>query len=210
MKTFFTSRNFLYLVLLLLGLPILMQTMNYPWDKEAYEQLMHMSGELSVRLLIFTLLITPVRLMFPNSVFWKWALKQRRPLGVAVFVFAMLHMLIYVLQQANITTMLNDLGQINYVFAWGSILILIPLAVTSTNVAIRKMGAAKWKRLHRLVYVAAVFAMLHWLLKQDGNTLGPVMVHFVPLAVFQLYRIFRYYRKSHWLETTEALTNNKT
>jgi len=79
---------------------------------------------------------------------------------------------------------------LTYLFGWCGFLVLIPLAATSTHVAIKKMGGNTWKKLHRLVYVAALLSALHWLFKENGQV-APVFVHFVPLVLLELYRIYR-------------------
>ena len=191
MKQFFLSRTFLYIILAIMASTLLLPALELPWSKENYDHLMHLSGEWAVRLLVFTLLITPIRLLFPKNKFLKWALRYRRQLGIAAFAFTVAHLVIYLSYHTSFSKVLEDLGDPNYLFAWGALLILIPLAVTSSNRSIRWLGFANWKKLHRAVYVATPLVALHWLLKEDGNTLGPVLVHFIPLALFQAYRIYR-------------------
>ena len=71
---------------------------------------------------------------------------------------------------------------------WLAMAIFVPLALTSTDSAVRRLGV-NWKRLQQSVYVAAVATLLHWIFVH--NNLGPAMVHFLPLAALEAYRIFR-------------------
>jgi len=75
---------------------------------------------------------------------------------------------------------------------WGALIIFIPLAITSNNTMVRVLKS-NWKTLQRLVYVAAVLTLVHWVFVH--NNTGPALVHFVPLALAEAYRIY------HWFST---------
>jgi sulfoxide reductase heme-binding subunit YedZ len=78
---------------------------------------------------------------------------------------------------------------------WLAFFIFIPLAITSTNGWIRRLGS-KWKLLQRWVYGAAVLTLLHWAALHDWGGIGPALVHFIPLALLETYRVYENRRRS--------------
>jgi sulfoxide reductase heme-binding subunit YedZ len=132
------------------------------------------TGSTTLNLLTITLAITPVRRLSPRL---NWLVKFRRLLGLFAFFYATLHLLTYVALYAgfDVNTMLEDIEKRRFitvgVLAW---LLLLPLAVTSTNWAIRKLGGARWRWLHRLVYVAAVCGVIHYWWQVKPGVLSPM------------------------------------
>ena len=114
------------------------------------------TGYNTLLLLILSLAITPVRRVIPKL---GWLIQFRRLLGLFAFFYGTVHLLAYVALYAgfDIRTMIDDIAKRKFitigVAAW---LLLLPLALTSTTWAIRKLGGKNWNRLHRLVYLAAV------------------------------------------------------
>jgi sulfoxide reductase heme-binding subunit YedZ len=123
-------------------------------------------------LLTISLAITPLRRLSPRL---GWLIKFRRLLGLFAFFYASLHLLTYVALYAgfDVNAMAADIAKRRYitvgVAAW---LLLLPLAATSTNWAIRKLGGARWRNLHKLVYAAAVCGVIHywWQVKPGVRT----------------------------------------
>lgn len=123
-------------------------------------------GTWTFNCLLFTLCITPLRKLTG----WHWLLRVRRLLGLFVFFYGTLHLLAYVgLDQAFLADeIFYDIQKHPYIMvglaAW---LTLLPLAATSTPAAIRALGGKRWQQIHRLVYVTAIAAALHylWLVK---------------------------------------------
>jgi sulfoxide reductase heme-binding subunit YedZ len=125
------------------------------------------TGKTALTLLILSLACTPVNMLLG----WKRVIAWRRPLGLYAFMYAALHLLIFVAVDYGL-----DWGLISeavlekrYVVAgFTAFLLLLPLAMTSTKGSMRRLGK-RWKVLHRLVYVAAVLAIIHfvWLVKAD-------------------------------------------
>ncbi|MGA9667802.1 MAG: protein-methionine-sulfoxide reductase heme-binding subunit MsrQ [Terracidiphilus sp.] len=140
------------------------------------------TGSTTLNLLTITLAITPVRRLSPRL---NWLIKFRRILGLFAFFYATLHLLTYVALYAgfDINTMLADIEKRRFItvglIAW---LLLLPLAATSTNWAIRKLGGKRWGRLHKLVYVAAVCGVIHYWWQVKPGVLSP-MSNTVILAV---------------------------
>jgi len=131
------------------------------------ETLLHTTGDWALRFLLLSLAVTPARRLLG----WSALAPQRRTLGLAAFGYASLHALAYVVfdQSLDFAAILDDVAEHLWVTAGLAALVcLTPLALTSTRSWIRRLGR-RWVQLHRLVYVAAVAAVVHflWLVKSD-------------------------------------------
>ncbi len=127
-------------------------------------------GIWTLRILLASLSMTPLRLLFGLS----WPITLRRLLGLFAFSYATLHFGVWVVIDHffDWPTMADDLVKRPFMTAgMGALLMLIPLAVTSTAGMVRRLGGAAWRRLHRLVYLAGVLVVLHflWLAKVGRN-----------------------------------------
>jgi methionine sulfoxide reductase heme-binding subunit len=125
-------------------------------------------GDWTLRFLLLTLLVTPLRRYSGLS----WLLRLRRMLGLYVFFYALLHFLSYVWldQFFDWPAIIKDIVKRPFItVGFASFLLLIPLAATSSNAMIRRLGGRLWQNLHRAVYAIALFAVLHfwWMVKQD-------------------------------------------
>jgi sulfoxide reductase heme-binding subunit YedZ len=135
------------------------------------EALNHL-GLWTLILLLATLACTPVKIVTG----WNWPLAVRKMLGLCAFAYACMHLTTYLV--------------VDQFFAWDEIwkdivkrkfitvgflafLLLCPLAVTSTNKMVKRMGFARWKRLHRLIYVAAVLGVIHFVWRVKADTREP-------------------------------------
>jgi len=132
------------------------------------------TGLATLRILTISLAITPIRRLIPELT---WLVKFRRLLGLFAFFYATLHLLTYIALYAgfDVNTMATDIAKRRFitvgVAAW---LLLVPLAATSTNWAIRKMGGKGWNRLHKLVYLAAVCGVIHYWWQVKPGVLAPM------------------------------------
>jgi sulfoxide reductase heme-binding subunit YedZ len=146
------------------------------------------TGYNTLLLLILSLSITPLRKLAPRL---SWLIKFRRLLGLFAFFYGTLHMLTYVALYAgfDVHAMVADIEKRRFITmgaaAW---LLLPPLAATSTNWAIRKMGGKNWNRLHRLVYAAAVCGVIHYWWQVKPGVLSPLRFTLV-LGVLLLARL---------------------
>ena len=187
-KEVILSKYFLWILITIPGLFLLMDALGeYPYARQVFKELMHESGEMAARMMIIALMISPFRLIFPDNKFIHWLARNRRAFGVAAFCFAALHISVYLLFK-SFPAILNDFNQIRIWLGWLAFLIFLPLAATSSNWAVQKLGGVRWKKLHKLVYVAAVSVAGHWLLASGG--LGPTIVHFTPLVLLEAYRFY--------------------
>jgi sulfoxide reductase heme-binding subunit YedZ len=130
-------------------------------------------GEWALRFLILGLAVTPLmRLARINLV------KYRRAIGLCAFTYVALHFLVYLLldQQLNWQAIWQDIIKRPYItIGMTAFLMLTPLAITSNRLSIRKMGTEAWRRLHRLVYPAAILGAVHYLLIVKAWPLEPIV-----------------------------------
>lgn len=132
------------------------------------ETITHTTGEWALRLLLVTLAVTPLRKLTGASAL----VRMRRMLGLFAFFYVCLHLLTYVWLDAyfSLAYIWDDIAKRLYITAgFTAFCLLLPLAATSTNAMIRRLGARRWQRLHRLSYLAALAGVLHflWLVKAD-------------------------------------------
>jgi methionine sulfoxide reductase heme-binding subunit len=145
------------------------------------------TGYDTLLLLILSLAISPLRGLSPRL---SWLVRFRRLLGLFAFFYGTLHLLTYIALYAgfDVNTMIADVEKRRFitmgVAAW---LLLVPLAATSTNWAIRKLGGKRWNRLHMLVYLAAVCGIIHYWWQVKTGVLSPLRLTVV-LAVLLLAR----------------------
>jgi sulfoxide reductase heme-binding subunit YedZ len=147
----------------------------------------HATGFATLRLLVISLAVTPLRRL---SLRLSWLVRFRRLLGLFAFFYGCLHLLtwLWLYSGFSIAAMADDLGKRRYIMvgmaAW---LLLVPLAATSTNWSIRKLGGKRWQALHRLAYVSAICGVIHywWIVKSGVRT--PITIT-LALAVLLLAR----------------------
>ena len=161
-------------------------------DPAAFRELLHPTGEFSARFLIIAMLASPLALIFRNARFPKWLKKNRRYFGVAAFAYALLHTIFYLVDKGSLQPVLAELPKLYIWTGWVAFLIFIPLAATSFDYFVHKMGT-NWKLLQRATYVAAVLTLVHWAALHDWGGIGPALVHFGPLAVLEGYRVWYWY-----------------
>ena len=132
------------------------------------ETITHTTGEWTLRLLLATLAITPLR----HATGWVWLTRLRRMAGLFAFFYLMLHFTTYAVLDASLDLayVVEDVADRLYITAgFAAFVMLVPLAATSTNAMVRRLGPLRWRRLHRLVYAAGLCGVLHylWLVKAD-------------------------------------------
>nr|WP_246728418.1 protein-methionine-sulfoxide reductase heme-binding subunit MsrQ [Microvirga terricola] len=145
-------------------------------------------GLWALRFLIATLAITPLRQILNINL-----LRYRRAIGLLCFYYAALHLLTYVVldQGFDFEAIWTDIVKRPYItIGMATFIVLTPLAVTSNNAAIRRLGGQVWARIHRLVYIAAIGAALHFLLVVKSWPPEP-MVYAAIVASLLGYRFVR-------------------
>ena len=156
------------------------------------EKITHRTGDWSLRFLLITLSVTPLRKIFG----WKQLIRLRRMFGLFTFFYVCVHFSIYIVFDHffDINEIAKDIIKRPYVtVGFSAFLLLIPLAVTSTNKMVKRLGK-RWKQLHQLVYVIAVLGVLHYLWLVKADVLQPV-IHAIILLILLGIRVW-YQRKS--------------
>ena len=186
MKAALASRPLLWLVLAAPGAWMLLRWWAVP-DVYGYGHIVGDSGRWAAWLLMLTLAVTPIRLLFRKRDWAIWLMRRRRDLGVASFAYAAGHTAIYLVNKGGLAPILADAGLAEFWTGWLALALLIPLAVTSNDASMRALKRS-WKRLHRLVYPAAVLTFAHWALAAfDPMT---AYLHIGALAVIEGVRVW--------------------
>lgn len=146
------------------------------------------SGEWAARFLILALMVTPLSQLLPGRLWVRWLVARRRAFGVAAFLYALLHLAFYAIDMGALGAMLDELELTGIWTGWAALLLMLPLALTSNDAAMRALGRA-WKRLQRLAYPAALLTLAHWIIVHNGS--AEALAWFAPLAFLQLYRLVR-------------------
>ncbi len=150
---------------------------------EPIKELEHRLGELALQLLIATLAIRPLR---------EWTginlLKLRRALGVVTFFYVALHLLVWLVLDVQFPDQIwADIIKRPYItVGMGAFLLMIPLAITSNNLSLRKMGPKRWRRLHWLMYPSVILGSLHYVMLAKGFQIEPLVYMGVTLFLLAL------------------------
>lgn len=155
-------------------------------------EMIHPSGEFSARFLIVAMMATPLAMLLRGWRGPQWMKRNRRYLGVAAFGYALLHTVLYLIDKAALDPVLSDLPKFYIWTGWVAFLIFVPLAITSHDWFVRKMGPW-WKWLQRWTYAAAVLTLSHWAALNDWGGVAPALVHFGPLIALEAYRVWYWY-----------------
>jgi sulfoxide reductase heme-binding subunit YedZ len=132
------------------------------------ERVLNQTGMLALILLVASLACTPLK----GVAGWTWPMRLRKLLGLLGFTYAALHFLTYAVvdQGLALGAVLEDIAKRPFItVGFVALVLLVPLAVTSTNRMVRRLGFPAWQRLHRLAYVAASLGVVHfvWRVKKD-------------------------------------------
>ncbi len=143
------------------------------------------SGLFSCWFIIVAMMVTPLTLVAGPM---PWLKARRRYFGVAGFAYASLHLAFW-LAKTDVGRFLHSFARPEVLTGWIAFAIFVPLALTSTNRAVRRLGP-KWKTLQRWIYPAAALTFLHWISTTDDRTLA--ILSSLPLILLSLWRIVRW------------------
>jgi sulfoxide reductase heme-binding subunit YedZ len=149
------------------------------------EEITHRTGDWTIRFLLATLAVSPLR----RFTGWNWLIKFRRTIGLIAFSYASVHFLTYIgLDQGFALSYVgDDIAKRPYItVGFIAFTLLIPLAVTSTQGWVRRLGGKRWNALHRLIYIAAALGVLHYLWLVKGDQLTPVYYAAILVALLVL------------------------
>jgi sulfoxide reductase heme-binding subunit YedZ len=144
-------------------------------------------GDWTLRFLLITLAVTPVRKLSG----WHWLANFRRMFGLYAFFYCFVHLSSYVAfdHVFDVVAILKDIVKRPFItVGFTALVLLIPLAITSTDRMVQRLGAKRWLALHRLVYVIAPLGVLHfwWMVKRD---ITEPAIYALILAVLLGYRV---------------------
>ncbi|MBY0531909.1 MAG: sulfoxide reductase heme-binding subunit YedZ [Xanthobacteraceae bacterium] len=168
------------------ALYLLGRAINSDLGAQPLVELTHQTGDWAVRLLFLSLCITPARRLFnaPKLIF------MRRTLGVAAFFYALAHFFLYVIDQnfALGTVAREIVLRLYLTIGFFALVMMTALGMTSTDGMIRRIGGARWARLHRLSYAIAILAVIHFMMQKKLNIYEPTWMAGL-LAWLLLYRV---------------------
>jgi sulfoxide reductase heme-binding subunit YedZ len=145
------------------------------------------TGRWTLRFLLATLAVTPLRALTG----WGWLLRLRRMLGLFAFFYGVMHLSSYVAFRRvfDAAEIARDLAERPFMTAgFAALALMVPLAVTSTDAMVRRLGARRWRALHRLIYLIAPLGVLHyWFMVKRDITQPAIYAAF--LAVLLLWRV---------------------
>ncbi|HEU4391898.1 MAG TPA: protein-methionine-sulfoxide reductase heme-binding subunit MsrQ [Blastocatellia bacterium] len=147
----------------------------------------HITGTLTLIYLLITLAITPLRRLSSQP----WMVKLRRMVGLFAFFYGCLHLITYLWFDRffKVGSIVADVGKRPFIaIGMAGFLMMVPLAVTSTNKMVKRIGGKRWNRLHKLVYVAGAAGVVHYWMLVKADTRIPLMFG-VALAALLAYRI---------------------
>jgi sulfoxide reductase heme-binding subunit YedZ len=150
------------------------------------------TGMLTLIFLVLTLGITPLRKITGLN----WLGKFRRMLGLYAFFYGSLHLLTYLWfdRSFNFSSMVRDVAQRRFILVgMTAFLLMVPLAITSTNKMVKRLGGKRWARLHRIVYVAAVAGVTHYWMLVKSDTRLPLTFAFILLLLLSHRLFVRYF-----------------
>lgn len=175
-----------YVLWLVLAMPALAMLGSLARGGALPMDLLHPSGEMSVRLMVLAMLPGPLSEFFGVNRLFRFWLSVRRNLGVAAFAYALLHLAIYVLDMRSLPAMLDELSLPAIWTGWLALILMLPAACISYEAAVRRL-ARNWKRIQRIVYLAFAAGIAHWLLL-DWEW-RPAAVHAAPLMLAWILRL---------------------
>jgi len=169
----------------LFAIPALHISVSFLSQRISYGQYVHLSGDWSIGFLVLAMLVTPLRRHFPNSAWVRVLVYHRRALGVASFIYASLHTAAYLERKWGASLIFKEAQAPGLATAWIALFLFALLATTSNNrsVAILK---SSWKKLHRLVYPAALLVFVHWILTAFEPKLAYIcLISFITLQLLR-------------------------
>lgn len=149
---------------------------------EPIKALEHELGEFALKLVIVGLAITPMRKHLGVNL-----LKFRRAVGIMTFVYVALHLLVWLVLDVQIVSQIwADILKRPYItVGMGAFALMIPLAVTSNNISVRKLGPS-WRKLHKLTYGVAILGGAHFIMLSKGLQLEPILYMVIILTLLAL------------------------
>lgn len=157
------------------------------------EKIQDTFGQWGLRFIVITLAVTPLRDWFNAP----WLVQLRRMLGLYAFFYVLLHFLTWVIldQGVNWSNIVADIGKRPFItVGFAALVLLLPLAATSTNAMMRRLGR-RWKQLHRLIYLIALLGVWHYFWQVKADVREP-LVYLTIVVVLLGWRVWKARRRS--------------
>jgi len=172
---------------------IVLRAMQGTLDADPIAQIENELGLTALILLVASLACTPARRLFG----WTWPQRIRRDLGLLAFFYAMLHFLLYLVldQTFDWQAIYQDIIERPFItVGFLALVLMVPLALTSTSGSVRRLGFRRWTRLHQLAYVAGVLAAIHFIMRVKIDLSQP-LIYAAILGALLLVRLAFWYRQ---------------
>ncbi len=186
--------------------PIVQSDTEYFADPAKY--LLEYIGLSATYLFVIVSSITPLRRLLPKSPIVKSFAYHRRQIGVSVFIYALLHFLIYYAYTGSWAEFVKDWDKLFILSGIIGFLLLLALALTSNNRSVRALGAKNWKRIHRLSYLIMLLLIYHQATQEKTGYRETAKV-FAPLIALQTVRVGIYAKKRYLVRTPADSPDNK-
>lgn len=194
-KSIFHVKCILFLACLWPLLCLLTDALIHDLGPDPVQTLTHFTGQWTLRFLLFGLFLTPLRYLTG----WLWVIRLRRMVGLYCFFYACLHFSVYLVfdQFFDWSSILKDVSRHPYItVGFFSFVLLIPLALTSTDNMIRRIGGYRWRSLHKLIYLIATASVFHYLLLVKRDITEPAIYIIVLIILLCVRLIIK--RKEHF------------
>jgi len=177
-----------------LNLPFFIMAVLLLITPSLYKPLTSWTAYIATGLFCGLLMLNPLRNIFATSKILRELNNHRRILGVAVFNYALLHVICFVIKRGSIMATFKWLAHPVILPGFIAFLILIPLAITSNKISLKYLKFLRWKKLHNMAYIAEIGIFIHMVLR-GGNTTFYALLLFIPLVVLQTIRRRRHRHK---------------
>tara|TARA_B100000029_G_scaffold71722_1_gene63611 strand:- start:1002 stop:1607 length:606 start_codon:yes stop_codon:yes gene_type:complete len=187
-KNYQQLKPLIFILLLIPSFIWVFQFFNGNLGVNPIENLMDKMGLMALRIIILTLLVSSLA----DIKSFKSIIVLRRMIGLFAFYYVCLHFLTYVVLDHffDITFIFKDIAKRPFItFGFISFICLIPLAITSNKLSLRKLGYKLWKRIHYLIYIAAILSSFHFYMLVRANKTEP-LIYIIIIILLLSYRMF--------------------
>lgn len=162
------------------------------------------TGMLTLLFLLTTLAVTPLRKITGLN----WLVKFRRMLGLFAFFYGFLHLMTYLVfdRYFNLKSVPGDVASRPFIaIGMAAFFLMVPLAITSTNKMVKRLGGKRWRRVHKLIYVAGIAGVIHFWLLVKSDTRLPLTFGFILLLLLGHRLFIKFYPPGNQLPNATLL-----
>lgn len=162
---------------------------NHRLGANPVEYFLRTTGVLTLVFVLITLVVTPLRKLFG----WNQLIKYRRVLGLFAFFYGVMHLSTYLIfdRSLDLPGVVNDVIQRPFIaLGMTGLILMVPLAVTSTNKMIKRLGGKRWARLHKLIYLTAIAGVIHFWMIVKSDVFYPLVFAVVLTLLFAVRAVY--------------------